>query len=919
MSNLFENQSYTDTVAILLVDSSGSTKMQFGDPETTVFNKMRDVVKTLPEENFRIIFWNSNQESKSTDTNFVGGVKKFPFPIKKADINQPFAFVRTLINNGCLTFPHLAFESITPEWMANNKVSKVYFLTDGEIGYLKISNFDLSILKTKLATSIKAIFTKYFNVQLNIITVEPKIMQYDNVETLEKAAGCDVYKVIVENNLTGYISKFTSYSLNNENGFTHISKVIAPPGFVPFGENYFSELKTNDFIKYLITLISKHNQNEDQLLKIIQNLSVTLCVLVKDKPKKIVESVIKTFTNLFKGTCLDTMFVQYIINDSVQREVSGRAEVFASYRANLKNLYKQASELLFKNTKDAIGLENYFCTFPIDSKIVSGHARLVNQSTVFQNKTYPQSATTINGIVLPIFPLDFTAAKISGQCLRQWTRAVVSKMYKVDAFGDIVIYTVLGIVLKVILSDVEPEIKNAFRNLGTVMLQKARTNSETTELERLESGEAPISNSGKITDFYNIMNTVCIQLSLSLNPLTLWYAMCLSLENVALITKQLVHCESDILKDFPDLNPLSLLEKISVEKVTHFEIPIECTLDYSCLITLTDVSGEGGYQFLKHSNLSGFECNPVYVISADGYNQLVRENNCMCPICYTNLTASDFKKVGPQTLTLEGLTVFNPETTKNIFSPTFKEATQTDFVRCSSGSSSLAQNSAKSYSTTSCGPNRKGTLILMKGTVGAGKTFYSNKIKNFVELNGGACIVEGMDKYSKNGLDGKTAAENVKNGLLQSNNITNSTLVVIIDVCNEQNNAKKDIFFGVNFSGWKKLCYFPNYIKGKEEGYFAWTLRNVLQRGIVTEDSSFYLSPEKAGVNVCVDVHKKKSIAIFGKKPYNSFVSNAGFTIFGDKSEVTNSINDMAESYQTLLENQMPVEVEIANLYEKCL
>ncbi len=90
------------------------------------------------------------------------------------------------------------------------------------------------------------------------------------------------------------------------------------------------------------------------------------------------------------------------------------------------------------------------------------------------------------------------------------------------------------------------------------MLKKKRLNSDMTELERLENGDIPLPNSGKIETFYNYMNIVSTQLELKLEPLTLWYAICLSLDNDKLL-KQFIHCKESIEKDFPTINHSKLL------------------------------------------------------------------------------------------------------------------------------------------------------------------------------------------------------------------------------------------------------------------------------------------------------------------------------------------------------------------------
>lgn len=470
MTELFANHTI-DHQTILLIDASGSV-MQNKFNDTLIFDQMKKIIDTFEETEYRVIFWNSDMKTQEP---FVNGVYKLPFVVKKSTLEQTFLFIRKSINQYCLTFPHLAFNNISDEWISNKSSvqrAKIYFITDGEMGFGSITTNEKNNLKVQLSESIKKLFAKYNNIQLNIVTVEPKIMDFTQIETLQKAAGCDVYNVIMENRLTKYITKFISYTPNNSDGFVHISKNIPPAGYVPFGDKYFSEMRTNEFVKYIADLISK-TKGENELLQIVQNLSSTLCTLTKDKPPHAIKGIISTFCGLFNNTVLDIMFVQFILTDAVEKENAGMANIFATYRSKLQDLYKQANDLLQKNVKDAIGTNESFLTLPINDKIVSGHYRLVDRNVTMDKTIFQQACITINNILVPIIPFEYgNSSLMNEQCLRQWTRLLIHKMYGVNALEDIVIYIVLAIVLKVILSDVNDEVKNSYRKLGMTMLKK---------------------------------------------------------------------------------------------------------------------------------------------------------------------------------------------------------------------------------------------------------------------------------------------------------------------------------------------------------------------------------------------------------------------------------------------------------------
>ena len=888
MSDLFESHTAKHTT-ILLIDASGSViQNKFND--VLIFDQIKIIINELNETEYRVIFWNSD---KNAEDFFKGGVYKLPFIVKKNTLDQAFMFVRKHIKNTCLTFPHLAFDSISDDWIKNTDLTKIYFITDGEMGYSNISSSDKNILKVKLSNSIQRLFAKS-NVQLHIITIEPKNMDFTQMETLEKAAGCDVFNVISESRLTNYITKFVSYTPNNLNGFVHLSKNIPPAGYVPFGEKYFSEFRTNEFITYLADLITSTNAKDDaddHLLQIVQSLSSTICVLIKDKPAKIVEDITKTFCKLFENTVLDNMFVKFILTDAIQRELDGMANVFAAYRSQLKNLYKQANDLLQKNVKDAIGINDQFISFPIDNKIITGSFRLIDKNLTINKVLYPQAAILSGNVHLPILPFNGNNSAINEQCLRQWMRLLVQKMYHVDTMGDIVIYIMLATLLRIVISDgINDDVKNSYRQLATIMLQKKRTNSDATEISKFEDGELPIPNTGKIETFYTMMEKINEILRTKLQPMTLWYCMCLALDNDRMITKQLIHCKDSIEKDFPGTDPIGILSNIKsmLTPITHYDIPFENILDYSCLIIGEDISKVGGFRFLPHKNIVGSACSPIYVLSIEGHAQLIaNQETSVCPICYARLTEASFEKVGPKPQPVD----FFAEKTFDVFGNVVPKVHQ-------------------KFSATLTF-NKKGSLIIMKGTIGSGKTKSSMMIKNQIEKRDGYCFVVGTDKYCKSGKTISEAIMLIREELSEINDLedNNKNLFVVIDTCGEK--QPTNIIFECDFTGWSKVNYWPNLIRSEMMGYFAWSLRNVLRRGKPSIDDNYYFNMIDAGTKTCIEVHKKKIIALFGKKSVYLKIN-----FLDSCSEVLSKINDLADAYQTKLDTLMPLDDKITAFVE---
>ena len=400
MTDLFE-QIDIKTPVILLVDASGSTLCNF-DTKITVIDKIEEIVKNINSDQFRVLFWNSDK--KDNQTNFLNGIIRPMHVINKSSLRQLFFLAKTKITQNCLTFSHLAFKSIPKEWINSKEPTHIYFITDGQIGYRDCDYYNLFSLKSQFKSEFEKIFKENNNIHLHIITVEPTTTDFGAVETLNTCSGSDIFKIIQSNGLTKYVTEFTSYSPNNQNGYKHINTMICPPSFIPFGNNCFSETKTHKFMKFLHNLI-QNSKEEEELLKIVQNLSATIKALIKDKPKNMADSIMNTFCNMFNSNkILDSTIVRFILVDTIKLEEEGKSIVFSQYRAKLKDLYKQAQELLLQNTKNAMNINNKFISMPIDGKIISGPHNLVTESITLSKKTYPRSAVTINKLSVPVLP-----------------------------------------------------------------------------------------------------------------------------------------------------------------------------------------------------------------------------------------------------------------------------------------------------------------------------------------------------------------------------------------------------------------------------------------------------------------------------------------------------------------------------------
>lgn len=875
--------------AILLIDSSGSTKESFDKvANQVVFDKFEEIVKNIPNDFFRVIFWNTPTITRG---NFKYGIFSMPHIVKKTALHQLFEIAKVDVSNQCLTFPHIGFDAIPNDWINNINSTHIYFLTDGEI----TTNAHGIDSKNSLKSSIVKLFKTHNNIHLHLITVEPRIIDLNNVETLNSIAGGDVFKVFKENNLTKHITEFKSFTLNNKDGYKHIDVIIPPEGFIPYEQNYFSESNTAEFIQYISGLVESKKDDEEYLIKVIQNLTITIRYLIKDKLPTLSSNIIRTFCNIFENTVIDKTIAEFMLRDTTQQETN--SIVYSEYRKRVKEYFKQAEEFLSKDVKVATGIRNNFITLPIDDIIVTGNANAVNYTWNAFKKQYPNSCITVNGnIKIPVLPFENTRlTDINEQCIRQYVRAMISAIYNINAMDDYVIYIVLVLVLRTILSDIPENVKQSMRMIGIIMMKKKRLNTVDTELEYFSKGHVPAPNDCKPESFVKIMGAIKTLFNIDCQTHTLWYALCLALNNEELALRQLIHCNADILIDFPQIinakTQLLGLIRNKFTPINHVNF-IQSCLDYTCIYTGKDTSGLGGYVIREHN-----QCIPQYVISTDGYAKIRNNLTIFCPDCYTKIGINHFEQVGAKIN--EVLDVSTANITNKCFSSN-KNTTVVAPMNNNNRNTVIAPPTTVFVTpqTISTSPTNN-YIIFMKGTVGSGKTTFSESLQQKLAIEGWNCFVTGVDKFCISGYTSQEAVQQVKNEISLIKNYKNKT-VLIIDTCGENINAKNT--FGYDLSSWKTIVVTPNFNKQLLTEYLSWSLNNVLKRERYNSLSNYYLNKFSASEQICYDVHYKKASNLFGKKN----VTKLTCVNYGD-----------VERYQKFLDDNDFMNVEVNRIVKQ--
>lgn len=910
-TKLFEELT-THSSAIFIVDASGSTIFNTYDngpiddvQRPKVFQRMKKYIQQTGITTGRFIFFNSDSRSDQNNRNFPGGVICFPHVVTIATgINQMFKIVMDKITSQALTFPHLGFEKLPPSWFDMKGVNHVYFITDGGIGWPSATRNEQTDLENKLVQQIRHMYSSYPNVQLHMIAIEPERRNYSSSEVVRNAAGGAVCTVLQRAGLTSNMVEFISCNPAHDDGFTHFKRIIPLPGFIPFGTRCFSELKRDKFVEYINRLIQE-TPTEDALLKLIQDLSLSISYLTKDVAPRYMENIIGTFCRLFNGSVLDPVIVTYMLNDTVRAETAGQTQVFAQCRERLLQLFRLVQDLLRTNTKDALSMHNRFITLPINGKILVGDCSMITKSKRINGNVYNNSSFELGHLIIPGLSFQTDLSAINQQAMRQFLRANIAEADRISDRDDMCMYSVAARMIQVVLSDVDVMYKAIYTNLTNIMLGKERLRGGgITELAYFEAGNLPKPNVGNMNTFYQYMNHAARLCNIQCKPMTMWYIICLALANTALITKQLIHCADDIESDFPGLDPMMLLDHIRdrVPKVEVLTIST-CRYDYSsCPITLETTVTTGGYIIKNHITSTGQQCNPNYVYSQAGYDASFAQPTVFCPNCYTVLTAGNFEQIGPNVAT---------DLTAIIAAIGRPVANQIDDL--ANGVEEMKLNDPPRPVRAL---PRKRVLIRTFGTVGAGKSTWALEIENAVRAAGGECFNEGTDKYNKRG--GRVNAKNmVRDKLRTIDRVQNDLLVVIIDTCGENHNG--NIMFGYNFTGWTTIDIHPNYNPDNLVGYLAWSLHNVLSRPHHTADTLYWLNPVSTDLTVCTNVHRQKASKLYG----DANVSQAMRNLFPRQPRTVQDalimLQPYATAYKEYLDRERPLAVEIARISDRIM
>jgi hypothetical protein len=881
------------TPIICVVDTSGSTMSEFTKDKTVFMAQCDAILKFTNGKSYRMIYWNSPLRCHSY---FKDGRKVFESIVSRESLELQFTVVAGQLlasynahfGNG--TAPHVGFDAILERhntWVPKDIPYNLVYVTDGMIG----DTTDVDILKRKLIENIKKLVKINDQVQIKIISVEVTNTDYSKAESIASVAGCDVLKLMNESGLAAdHISEFITYTPNNLDGFTHISKIRAPPGYIPYGRIAFLVKYMPQFIEDIRREILDTKIDMEHV-KIMQKLSETLKVLVKGKPQDEIDNITDNFVELFEGTAFgnESEMIYDVLSSMVAQDRMGKVNTIAEIRKQRSEFFNYVKGILFKDTYRALGSSDTWMTFPFLSVsslnggiIFEGSRRMVKTDLIFRKETYKHSAVSILGQTFPVLPKRLhNLSSTQEQAVRLWTRQIMATIFRTDPMTDEILHKMMMVNLIAEISDIPSDVKKWMKALTKIMLSKGKTNCEKkdmTEYLWMTEGNLMLPHSGKLSEFEGYVGGIRAMLNLDdLNLYTVWRALCLALcsplDDQTLIEKQARHTNDAMVID--KLTDTSLMEyvKSKVKPFDHVKIPETIMIEYKCPVTGQDTSKTGGYVVHPHKNVIGNYCSP---------------NLCMttrvddCPHCFMALKISDHDVVSPKSDKVDEIKfpennpfnycVLSDEKKNNSTDEKDNKykKDETDSVFDISGipfGPSPTKTTTKTITTRD--PSLKRYVVVLRGTVGAGKTTFAAALSQKIQLFGGKCYSEGTDKYMRiPGTNFNTAKYKIMAALKEAQSLNDPLVVCIIDTCGDTK-ISNDTYFDINFSDWKTIYVFPNYFETKLDEYLSWTLRNVMARDqIASKDTNYCLSPKiPNGVNICTKVHRSKAQSVFGKYP----------------------------------------------------
>lgn len=402
-------------------------------------------------------------------------------------------------------------DKIKPEFYDPDRITEIYIVTDGEI--------------CDDSDTIKNILNELntHNIQIKIVAVEPNKNNYLNGNV---SVGNNLYKIINEKNMSRLVSRFSVYNcLNTE--FVNMSNPRVKTGFIPYGDKMFESGKFKEFVMHVHNEVKTMLENKEGhpektlgnlVIKLAQNLSISIYHLIKDTPHQNQIAIIDLFCNIFKDTDFYAN-VRTILHNEVNNQTAGKVSTFSELRKNRHINTENLNIELMNNVKKAV------CGNTIDDVTTSYTSFLLmdNNGNYFTIKSYNPNLdnirvgfTTYNNCAISVndrykVPILFNfdnSNQANKDAALQWLKFIYSQRLNISIANEYMFYYVL---CSAYIAN--SDLYNKYANL---ILNDKKYNSEVTII-------ADIIKNKKINIPYGTMVDAAKQTGLNINPIVLYY------------------------------------------------------------------------------------------------------------------------------------------------------------------------------------------------------------------------------------------------------------------------------------------------------------------------------------------------------------------------------------------------------------
>lgn len=588
--------------------------------------------------------------------------EKFYFMLWNNDVN--------IKNKDEITFDDYNKMNITYEMCGDSNLSNAlkkipynWYQTEKDINIIIISTCDIW---DDFIPQLKRISKT--NININFLIVEYSNKEYDN-NFLNDSCCMNLYNRIEKNFINKFYcwsEKYVEYPLiiyNNDNECKNRY-------LIPFGDKFFKFKNIYKFIKYIkkyiceieideeiyellkkiINTIKYLTQNESFETK-IQRIQLFIDMFNNIKNKEIID-IVKTrlFDELNKPKMNNELgYIEFQkINSEYYDKIYSAIELYEYQKFTNNEIY---NELQIKDTNVKVKKynNNDWFSLPVYNnknntiEIFKTSNKNITSDIHFFDKKFKGCGLKINNTIIPMFPQSVLLVdkmddiNLEVEYIIYLLKTYYSKKNNINVNNYYIQYYFFADIFNILISDIPNDVKDIYRNLSLILLNKKRYGVNLTELEYLYDNIPGNNKKSDKQKYYFLKKIIkCSGIKDEISPYAWWFCFIKLLKDPLLEKNQyklfMEHNEnnkynSDTIID--DVKKISL----NVNYIDWKNDIIE--YDYNCYYSLENIELEGGYIFTSHKIDEDLFCSPKLMLSKECYDVIKEDNKNIinCPIC----------------------------------------------------------------------------------------------------------------------------------------------------------------------------------------------------------------------------------------------------------------------------------------------